>query len=195
MQKVSRYHPVMVALHWALAVLIVAALTLGALVMVRIPNTSPMKIEALRSHMIGGVLILLLMSLQFITRQVTALPAPAPTGNSVLDRLAWLSHRAFYVFVVAQAVTGLTMAVQAHLPQILLLGETGQIPATFWIFPARGLHYLFSRALMALIALHLAGVGYHSFIRRDHLLRRLWFGKRWPEQLEARLSQADPVSE
>src|SRR5262249_36913572 len=48
---VSRYHPVLVVLHWFLALFIVAALALGALVLVKIPNTDPMKIEALRSHM------------------------------------------------------------------------------------------------------------------------------------------------
>ena len=39
--QVSRYHPALVTLHWALAALIVAALALGALVMVRIPTAIP----------------------------------------------------------------------------------------------------------------------------------------------------------
>jgi hypothetical protein len=55
MSQVSRYHPVLVAVHWLLAALIVAALALGASVTVKIPNSDPMKIEALRSHMTGGV--------------------------------------------------------------------------------------------------------------------------------------------
>lgn len=71
MTQVSRYHPVLVALHWALAVLIVAALVLGALVMVRIPNSDPAKLEALRSHMVGGILILL-MQARFLVRMRTA---------------------------------------------------------------------------------------------------------------------------
>jgi cytochrome b561 len=54
MTLVSRYHPLLVLLHWILAGLVIAALALGALVMAKIPNTDPMKIEALRSHMIGG---------------------------------------------------------------------------------------------------------------------------------------------
>ena len=44
MTLVSRYHPLLVALHWILAMLIIAALALGALVMVKIPNTDPMKL-------------------------------------------------------------------------------------------------------------------------------------------------------
>lgn len=177
MRQVSRYHPVLVALHWMLAVIIIAALALGALVMVHIPNTSPMKLEALRSHMLGGTLILALMSVRFVLRQLTTLPAPAATGNPLLDRLAWLSHRGFYMVVLAQVVTGLVMAFQAHLPEIVLFGH-GHLPADFWVFPTRGLHYFFARVLMTLIALHLAGVVYHSLIRRDHLLRRMGFGRR-----------------
>jgi cytochrome b561 len=57
----SRYHPALVVLHWLLAVLLIAALALGALVLVKIPNSDPMKLEAPRSHMAGGGLILILM--------------------------------------------------------------------------------------------------------------------------------------
>src|SRR5215475_7551304 len=58
MRHPSRYHPVLVALHWALALLVIAALALGTLIMAKMPNSDPMKIEALRSHLAGGVLIL-----------------------------------------------------------------------------------------------------------------------------------------
>jgi cytochrome b561 len=58
MAEVSRYHAMLVALHWLLAALIILALALGALVMAKLSNTDPMKLEALRSHMIGGALIL-----------------------------------------------------------------------------------------------------------------------------------------
>jgi len=43
------------------AVLIIAALAPGALVLARIPNSSAMTIEVLRSHMIGGPLAAVLL--------------------------------------------------------------------------------------------------------------------------------------
>jgi cytochrome b561 len=46
------------------------------------------------------------------------------------------------------------------------------------VYPARTVHYVFSRLLMALIALHVAGALYHTFILRDGLLRRMFFGQR-----------------
>jgi cytochrome b561 len=177
MSQVTRYHPAIVALHWALAFLIIAALALGALVMVKIPNTDPMKIEALRSHMIGGVLILFLMLLRLFLRLRTAHPAPVSAGNWILDRLAWASHRLFYVAVLGMTISGLVMALQTGLPDIVFAGQ-GDLPADFWIYPIRTVHYLFSRLLAALILLHLAGALYHTFILRDGLLLRMFFRRR-----------------
>ncbi len=177
MAKVSRYHPLLVALHWIIAVLAVAALALGALVMVRIPNTDPMKIEALRSHMTGGALILVLMLVRMFVRMRTAHPTAATTGNSALDRVAWLSHRLLYVLVLGQAGSGLFMALQAGLLDTVFL-HRGALPADFWVLPVRSVHYAISRLLVALIALHVSGALYHTLIRRDSLLRRMWFGRR-----------------
>jgi cytochrome b561 len=83
MPQVSRYHPLLVALHWLLALIIIAALALGALVMAKMPNTNPMKLEALRSHMTGGFVILLLMSLRLITRIRSRKPPEATTHNGI----------------------------------------------------------------------------------------------------------------
>jgi cytochrome b561 len=179
MSQVSRYHPLLVALHWLLAMLIIAALALGALVMAKMPTTDPTKIEALRSHMVGGTLILLLMLVRLLVRARTQHPPTPSTGNRALDRLAWASHRLLYVAVVGMAVSGMIMALQTGLPSIVFAGE-GTLPADFWAYPIRSVHYLFSRLLMALIALHIAGALYHTLILRDGLLRRMLFGRRTP---------------
>ena len=177
MPQVSRYHPLLVTLHWLLAVLIIAALALGALVMVKIPNTDPMKLEALRSHMLGGSVILLLMLVRLFVRRRTKHPAAVTTGHPALDWLAWASHRLFYPAVLGMAGSGLFVALQTGLPAIVFAGH-GVLPADFWVFPVRTVHYLFSRLLMALIALHVAGALYHTLILRDGLLRRMVFGRR-----------------
>jgi cytochrome b561 len=177
MAQVSRYHPLLVGLHWALAVLIIAALALGALVMVKIPNADPMKLEALRSHMTGGVSILVLMLIRLFVRSRTIHPAPPAAGNPLLDRIAWVSHRALYAAVLGMAGSGLFMALQTGLPFVLFAGQ-GALPADFWAFPVRTVHFLISRVLMALVALHIAGALYHTLILRDGLLGRMLFGRR-----------------
>ena len=177
MDQVSRYHPLLVAMHWLLALLIIAALGLGALVMAKIPNTDPMKLEALRSHMSGGVLILILMLVRLFVRTRTRHPAPATAGDPFLDRIAWASHRMFYVAVLGMAGSGLFLAVQAGLFGIVFGGH-GSLPPDLWVFSIRAVHYAFSRLLMALIALHVVAALYHALVLRDGLLRRMSFGRR-----------------
>jgi cytochrome b561 len=193
MQQVSRYHPILVTLHWLLAALITAALALGAVVMVKIPNTDPMKTEALRSHMIGGSVILVLILVRLFVRTRTTHPAAAPTGHPALDWLAWASHRLFYVAVLGMASSGLFMALQTGLPAIVFAGH-GVLPADFWVFPMRTVHYLFSRLLMALIALHVAGALYHTLILKDGLLRRMFFGRRVPAESDSSLMPNQSLS-
>ena len=177
MTLVSRYHPVLVVLHWAIALLIIAALALGALALVKIPNASPMKLEALRSHMFGGIAILVLMLIRLAIRARSSHPAPASAGHPLLDWLGWVSHRLFYTLVVAMAGTGIVMAMQFGLFDAVLLGH-GRVPADFWVLPIRSVHYALSRLLMALIALHVAAAFYHAFVLRDGLLGRMFFGRR-----------------
>jgi cytochrome b561 len=189
--QVSRYHPALVVLHWLMAFLIIAALALGALVMARIPNSDPAKIEALRSHMTGGVLILALMLTRLMLRARTAHPAPASAGHPRLDRLAWASHRLLYLLVLGMAASGIVMALEADLPDIVFAGR-GRLPADFWTFAPRAFHYAFSRALMLLIALHVTGALYHAVIRRDGLLRRMSFGRRVIPSVDRNAPPFDP---
>jgi cytochrome b561 len=177
MKQVSRYHPVLVALHWLLAPLVIAALALGALVMAKMSNSDPQKLEALRAHMSGGTLILILMLTRLFVRRRTARPAAAATEHEWLDRLARLSHRLFYVAVIGMAGSGMVMALQTRLPWVTFLDQ-GTLPADFWAFPIRYVHYGFSRLLMALIALHVTGALYHTLVLRDGLLKRMLFGRR-----------------
>jgi cytochrome b561 len=178
MTQVSRYHPALVALHWTLALLITGALALGALALVKIPNTSPMKLEALRSHMSGGIIILALMLARLAVRMRSAHPARASAGHRLLDQLAWASHRLFYVTVIAMAGSGIVMALQSGLFDSVFAGR-GQIPADLWAFPIRSVHYALSRLLMALIVVHVVAAFYHAVILRDGLLKRMFFGRRF----------------
>ena len=167
----------MVAMHWLLAALLTIALMGAALVLVNIPNTDPMKVQALGQHMAGGILLLALMLTRLLVRVRTTHPARASTGSPGLDRVAWVSHRLLYALVLCQAASGLYLALQAGLPEIVFGGH-GALPADFWVFPMRSVHYAISRLLMAAIVLHVAAALYHAFILRDGLLRRMWFGRR-----------------
>ena len=91
------------------------------------------------------------------------------------------------------AVSGVAMALQTKLPAIVLFGH-GALPADFWVFPIRTVHYLFSRLLVALIALHVAGALYHTLILKDGLLRRMVFGRRAATETDPRTSPSTRLS-
>jgi cytochrome b561 len=173
----TRFHPVLVSLHWLTAVVILAPLAFGALYLAEMPNSAPVKIGALRVHMTVGALVGGLMLVRLFVRFGTRHPAPAGTGSPLLDRLAWASHRLLYMAVFGQVASGLLLAWQADL-LALVFGARGPLPTDFWVFPMRSVHYSFSRLLMTLIGLHVLGAAYHTFIRRDGLLGRMFFGRR-----------------
>ncbi|KNZ33342.1 MAG: cytochrome B561 [Methylibium sp. NZG] len=173
----ARYHTALVVLHWLLAGLLIVALFIGTFVLTTVPNSSPAKIDALRGHMVAGGLILVLTLVRLIVRLKTSHPAPATTGNALLDRLAPATHWALYLLVLLMAGSGIAMSVLAGLPGIVF-GGVGTLPVNFDALPPRAVHGIVAKLLMLFIALHIAAALYHQFVRRDGLLRRMGFGPR-----------------
>jgi cytochrome b561 len=176
--RVTRYHPIITLLHWVLAVLIIGTLTLGYFRIAAMDNADPQKIGLLRLHMAGGMAILVLMVTRFVVRLLTTKPPAAPSGHSALDRLAMLTHYAFYVLVVLMAATGLATAVLSGLNLIVFGGSSNPLPPSLLDYPTRVAHGYFAAALAALIGLHVIAALYHQFFLQDGLFRRVWFGRR-----------------
>jgi len=176
--KPSRYHPVLVGLHWLLAALIMLALVTGTFVLKELPNTSPDKIGALRGHMIIGFVIGALMLVRLVIRMRTKRPSAALTGSTLLDKLGKGAQTGLYLLVFVMAASGLATALLAGLPEIVFGGGAVPLPESFSIYAPRTVHGWIAKALMALIGLHLVGVLFHQFRLKDRLLSRMWFGKR-----------------
>jgi len=177
MKQVSRYHPLLVTLHWVLAVLIIAELTLGFFGLAATPSSDPRKIGILRVHMTGGVLILALMVFRFIVRIRTPSPADATTGYPLLDRIAPISHYGSYVLVLMMAGTGFAGAMAAGLGEIVFGSSDAPLPPVM-TYPAFVAHILFAMLLSGLVTVHALAAFYHQFVRRDGLFRRMSFGRR-----------------
>jgi cytochrome b561 len=174
----DRYHPLLAALHWLLAALIVAALIVGYFPLAATPNSDPQKIGVLELHMAGGMLILALMIVRFVVRMATSRPAAAATGFPILDRLAPIAHYGFYLLVLLMAATGLSTAILAGLNRIVFQASGEPLPPSFKIYPTFVAHSYFALLLVGLIVLHVLAALYHQFIRKDGLLRRMSFGRR-----------------
>ncbi len=175
----TRYHPVMVALHWLLALLIVVGLFMGGNVLAQIPNDDPAKLFSLRMHMGAGILILVLMVARLVVRVFTAKPPHADIGNALLNRGAVATHWIFYALVIGMGVSGMAMAKMAGLPEIVFGGSGDPLPASFYDLPPRIVHGIGATLLMVFIATHVVAALYHQFVRKDRLFARMWFGDRF----------------
>ncbi len=172
----QRYHPVLIWLHWLLALLILVMLVYGGAVLAHIPNEMPEKISALRIHMIMGGTIGLLTLLRLIVRIKTDKPAPASTGNAVFDRLAPVAHGLLYVLVLLMIGSGVGISVLAGLPDIVFGASGTPLPQSLDIHLPRVAHGLLAKLFLLTIVLHVAAALYHQFIRKDGLLSRMRLG-------------------
>ncbi len=173
----TRYHPVLVALHWLIALLVLMALVAGGAVLEHMPNSDPEKVAALGPHMVIGIAILALMLVRLAVRLLTQTPLPADAGHPLLTQAGHWAHWALYALVLAMALSGVALSVQAGLPGIVFGGE-GTLPESFDVYSARAVHGAVASLLMLLVAAHVAAALYHQFLRRDGLFRRMWFGAR-----------------
>jgi cytochrome b561 len=178
MKQVFRYHPLLVTLHWLLAVLIIAALIVGFFILAATPNSDPRKIGVLLVHMAGGMLILALMVIRFIVRMWTSRPPEATTGYPLLDRIAPLTHYGFYVLVLLMVGTGFATAILAGLNRSVFQGSGEPLPPSFAVYPSFVAHGYLAVLLAFFIVLHMLATLYHQFVLDDGLFRRMWFGRR-----------------
>ena len=171
-----RYHPALRALHWAIALLIIAALFLGTFVMAPMDNADPGKTFALLKHMAAGTLIFALCAARMFIRPKTKRPAPMLSGIAIADRIVPFVHRVFDGLVLAMIASGIGLAALFSLPETVigvLRGADLAFPTTYASQPLYTLHVTTARILAAIIALHIVGAFYHQFILRDGLIGRM----------------------
>ena len=162
-------------LHWLVAVLILANLTLG-LTMVDMPGISPAKLRFFNWHKWVGVTVFALVALRLAWRWLhppPALPAAMPDWER---RAAKASHAALYVLMVALPLSGYFYSLAAGFPVVYL----GVLPLPVLIQPDPQLkqvlvvlHHVLAWTLMALLALHIAAALKHRIVDHDGVLERM----------------------
>lgn len=172
---VERYTATAILLHWLIAALVVTMIVLGQ-VMTEVPRQTPLRGALFNFHKSLGLLVLALVVVRLAWR-VGHRPPPLPAGIPAWNRqLASLTHGAFYVLLLAQPLLGYIASV---------FGKYGVkffgLPLPAWgrddpavREPFLAAHHLVGDLLVALIALHLAGVAWHRFGRAPDLWRRMW---------------------
>ena len=173
-----RYHPVLVALHWLLALMIIGGLIMGANVLSVTPNDVPEKLFYLKMHMSMGITIFILMLIRLGIRLFTVKPPAADIGNGLVNKLGIATHYLFYLVVILMGVSGLATASMTGLPEIVFGNSGLPLIASFDDLPPRIAHRALGIVLSILIIGHVFAFLYHQYVRKDGLLTRMWFGRR-----------------
>ncbi|MBR0755316.1 cytochrome b [Bradyrhizobium jicamae] len=171
----ERYGTMIVAMHWLTALLMIGLFATGF----RAANTADPAAKAaiLRIHVPIAVAVITLTLLRIgwwwgVDRK----PGPIAGSPRWQEHTARAIHILFYVFIIGMTASGIGMIALSGAAPIIFGGEGALLP-DFWKYPPRVPHGFGARLLLAFIALHASAALYHQFIRRDHLLRRMWFSR------------------
>jgi cytochrome b561 len=172
----ERYTRTAIFLHWLIALLIVAAFTLG-LVMTAIPGLTPTKLRYFSYHKSIGVTILLLACLRLLWRLMHAPPPLPPSVSMTEKKLANAVHRLLYLLMFAVPISGYAYSLASGVPVKFL----GRIPLPVLMGPdpvlkplLQDLHFSLNIFLAVCLALHIAGSIKHRVIDGENLVRRMW---------------------
>ena len=172
-----RYTTTAIALHWLLAVMILASLAVG-LTMTGMPF-SPLRLKLYNWHKWAGVSILLLSAVRLWWR-LTHRPPIALAMPAWQARAAQAAHAALYVLFFAVPLAGWAYSSAAGFPIVLF----GVLPLPDFVPVSRALagtlklvHTTLAWTLGVVVALHVAGALKHQFHLRDGLLRRMLPGR------------------
>lgn len=182
MSESARYTSVAVALHWAIAVLILGNIA-GGLFMHNLPNASPVKFDLYQLHKSFGLSILMLTVFRLgwrLTHTAPPLPAATPGWQRIGARAA---HWAFYGLMLVIPLTGWAMVSVSPLeiPTWLF----GVVPVPHMPFFAgvadraamedllAEVHEYLAFGMLGLFVLHLGAALKHHFLDRDGVLQSM----------------------
>ncbi len=170
----AAYTRTAVALHWLMALLILAALPLG-LTMTELELT-PTKLKLYAWHKWLGVTVFGLLLVRLVWRATHAVP-PLPAGMPVWQRgAAHALHWALYALMLLIPLSGWLMS-SAKGFQTVYLGLL-PIPDLLAKDESLGealgeLHAMLASTLMTLLVVHVAAALKHHLVERDDVLARM----------------------
>ena len=172
-----RYTATAIALHWLLALMILASLGVG-LYMADLP-ISPTRLKLFNWHKWAGVTILALSSLRLLWRLTHRPPADLPMP-AWQGRVTHATHGLLYTLFFAVPLAGWAYSSAAGFPVVWF----GVLPLPDFVpvdkalaETLKDLHGNLAWGLAALVGLHVAGALKHHWIDRDGLLTRMRPGR------------------
>ena len=175
-REVAAYDPGLRTIHWLMAALIFVTLPLGVWASL-LPSGSRMRIEILFFHKSIGVTVLGLIALRILWRLVAGAPAYAEPLGKVIRVASRAGHLALYALMIAMPVSGyLASTAGGRAVSWFGLFELPRLVAKdrFLAVAAGWAHLIFAWTLAFVLAAHLSAVIWHTVIKRDSVLTRMW---------------------
>jgi cytochrome b561 len=169
------YHAAAKALHWLTALAVFGLLGIG-LWMTGLP-IGLQKLQVYNWHKWIGLVVLMLTALRLLWRWRHP-PPPLPDAVTHWERaLAPVGHWALLILLLAMPASGWLMSSAAGVS----VSWFGVLPLPNLVSPhpdlfeaLRTVHYVLSRCLIVVVALHVVAVLHHDVLRRDGIFRRMW---------------------
>lgn len=169
-----RYTGTSRALHWLTALFVFGMLAAG-LTMTSL-GPGPLQDTLYSAHKVSGITLMLIIAVRIVWRMTHRPPALEPVAGHRVALAARTNHVLLYVLLVIQVISGyvLTKAggypipflddvLPSLVPKSKPLGDTATL-----------VHQIGKIAILALVALHVAGALYHLLVRKDGVFRRMW---------------------
>ena len=171
-----RYSGTAIAFHWSMAVLILVVGTLGLL-----HDSWPKATQSfwINLHALIGLLVFALLLARLAWRARHPPPPLPPETGALSRRLSRPVHAFMYGLLFVIPLFGIVTFIWHG--RVFDLGlfkidfGVRKNPAIF--HPTEDIHGYLAYALFALAGIHIAAALWHQFVRRDHLLRRMWPGQ------------------
>lgn len=166
-------------LHWSVALLVLAMLPVG-LLMVQQELSRPFQNALFLFHKNTGVIVALLVFARILYRWRNP-PPPLPQTLPVWQHhVSKWTHRLLYLLIVLMPVSGYVRVRAGGFPIEMLdsLGIGTLLPKSEALAnAAKSIHYAGAWALAVLVALHVGAALQHALIKRDGVFQRMWLAR------------------
>jgi cytochrome b561 len=175
----GRYSGVAMALHWLLALMLLALFIVG-LYMADLPF-SPQRVKLYNYHKWAGIVVLTLSFLRLLWRLTHRPPElPAAIAQAMPAWQHWAhhgTHYALYLLFFTVPLLGWAYSSAAGFPIVVF----GVLPLPDFVAADKALaeaikpwHGYAAYAMAALVLLHVAAALKHQLVDRDGLMARMW---------------------
>jgi cytochrome b561 len=171
------YDSVQRTFHWLMAAIILVAIVLGLVAYFLPKSEGALFLQVLYVHKSLGITALVLGVLRIVYRLIVGAPQYAVALGRLTRMAAHAAHLALYALMIAMPVTGyVASSASGHeIPWFGLFNWPSLAPRDAALSNlAVGAHFWLAWGIIGVLVLHFAAVAWHTFIKRDEVLSRMW---------------------